>query len=74
MRQIEPITPGETAGRSVLRVSGVILLKTFRTGWHDEHLRDGTVVWTDPDGHTSTTYPGSRLLFPERAPRPRNSR
>jgi hypothetical protein len=23
------------------------------------------VIWTDPDGHTSTTYPGSRLLFPE---------
>jgi hypothetical protein len=23
------------------------------------------VIWTDPDGHTTTTYPGSRLLFPE---------
>jgi hypothetical protein len=41
------------------------LLKTFWPGWHDEQLPDGTVVWIDPDGHTSTTYPGSRLLFPE---------
>jgi hypothetical protein len=23
------------------------------------------VRWTDPDGQTSTTHPGSRLLFPE---------
>ena len=23
------------------------------------------MIWTDPDGHTSTTHPGSRLLFPE---------
>lgn len=22
-------------------------------------------LWTDPDGHTYTTHPGSRLLFPE---------
>jgi hypothetical protein len=48
MRQIVPITSGATAGRSCLRVSGVILLKTFRTGWHDEQLRDGTVIWTSP--------------------------
>jgi hypothetical protein len=41
------------------------LLKTFWPGWRDEQSPDGTVVWTDPDGHTSTTYPGSRLLFPE---------
>ena len=41
------------------------LLKTFWTGWSDRQLPDGTVIWTDPDGHTSTTYPGSRLLFPE---------
>lgn len=26
---------------------------------------DGTIVWTDPDGCTATTYPGSQSLFPE---------
>ena len=41
------------------------LLKTFWPGWSDRQLPDGTVIWTDPDGHTSTTYPASRLLFPE---------
>lgn len=41
------------------------LLKTFWPGWHDEQLADGTVIWTDPDGQTYTTHPGSRLLFPE---------
>jgi hypothetical protein len=41
------------------------LLKTFWPGWRDRQLPDGTVIWTDPDGTTSTTYPGSRLLFPE---------
>ncbi len=43
------------------------LLKTFwvgATGWHDRQYPDGTVVWTAPTGHTYTTYPGSRLLFP----------
>jgi hypothetical protein len=39
------------------------LLKTF-CGWHDEQLPDGTVIWTSPAGHTYTTHPGSRLLFP----------
>ena len=39
------------------------MLKTF-WGWHDEQLRDGTVVWTSPTGHTYTTYPGSLHLFP----------
>jgi hypothetical protein len=38
------------------------LLKTFWPGWSERQLPDGTVIWTDPDGHTSTTYPGSRLL------------
>jgi len=23
------------------------------------------VIWTDPDGHTYLTHPGSKLLFPE---------
>lgn len=41
------------------------LLKTFWPGWSDRQLPDGTVVWTDPDGQTYTTRPGSRLLFPE---------
>ena len=39
------------------------LLKTF-CGWSDRQLPDGTVIWTSPSGQTSTTYPGSRLLFP----------
>lgn len=43
------------------------LLKTFWTGpggWHDIQHPDGTVEWTSPTGHTYTTRPGSRLLFP----------
>jgi hypothetical protein len=40
------------------------LLKTFWTGWRDEQWPDGTIVWTSPSGHTYTTRPGSRLLFP----------
>lgn len=41
------------------------LLKTFWPGWSNTQFPDGTIVWTDPDGKTTTTYPGSRLLFPE---------
>ena len=43
------------------------LLKTFwtgATGWHDRQHPDGTITWTAPTGHTYTTHPGSRLLFP----------
>jgi hypothetical protein len=43
------------------------LIKTFwggPDGWRDRQLPDGTVIWTSPTGHTYTTYPGSRLLFP----------
>ncbi len=40
------------------------LLKTFWTGWRDRQYPDGTIVWTSPSGHTYTTHPGSRLLFP----------
>ncbi|MDQ2628008.1 MAG: HNH endonuclease, partial [Actinomycetota bacterium] len=43
------------------------LLKTFWTGasgWHDHQHPDGTIDWTSPTGHTYTTRPGSRLLFP----------
>ncbi|WP_041781754.1 HNH endonuclease signature motif containing protein [Mycolicibacterium chubuense] len=43
------------------------LVKTFwggPDGWRDRQLPDGTVIWTSPTGHTYTTYPGSRLLFP----------
>ncbi len=40
------------------------LLKTFWAGWRDEQWPDGTIVWTSPSGHTYTTRPGSRLLFP----------
>ncbi|MEH3140110.1 MAG: DUF222 domain-containing protein [Mycobacterium kyogaense] len=41
------------------------LLKTFWPGWSTVQHPDGTIVFTDPDGQTSTSYPGSRLLFPE---------
>jgi hypothetical protein len=27
-------------------------------------MTGGTVIWTSPTGHTYTTRPGSRLLFP----------
>lgn len=27
-------------------------------------IPDGTIIWTSPTGHTYTTRPGSRLLFP----------
>ncbi len=43
------------------------LLKTFwggPKGWRDEQHPDGTIIWTTPSGHTYTTRPGSRLLFP----------
>jgi hypothetical protein len=43
------------------------LLKTFftgATGWRDKQESDGTIVWTAPSGHTYTTRPGSRLLYP----------
>ncbi|OKH76313.1 endonuclease [Mycobacterium sp. SWH-M1] len=41
------------------------LLKTFWPGWSTVQYPDGTIVVTDPDGQASTSYPGSRLLFPE---------
>jgi len=40
------------------------LLKTFWTGWGDQQLPDGTVIWTAPTGHTYKTLPGSRIFFP----------
>jgi hypothetical protein len=40
------------------------LLKTFWAGWRDQQWPDGTIMWTSPTGHTYTTRPGSRLLFP----------
>jgi hypothetical protein len=40
-------------------------MKTFWTGWSNRQFPDGTIVWTDPDGHTYTTHPGSKFLFPE---------
>jgi len=43
------------------------LLKTFwtgRGGWSDRQHPNGTIEWTSPTGHTYTTQPGSRLLFP----------
>jgi len=44
------------------------LLKTFwngATGWQDRQLADGTIIWSSPTGHTYTTYPGSKHLFPQ---------
>ena len=43
------------------------LLKTFwcgRTGWCDEQLPDGTLIWTSPSGRTYRTEPGSKLFVP----------
>jgi len=40
------------------------LLKTF-WGWLNRQSPDGTMSWTAPSGQTYTTYPGSRLLFPQ---------
>jgi hypothetical protein len=44
------------------------LLKTFwsgATGWRDNQLPDGTVIWTSPSRHTYRTVPGSKLLVPD---------
>ena len=44
------------------------MLKTFwagPNGWRDRQLPDGTVIWTDPDGQTHITRPGSYELFPK---------
>jgi hypothetical protein len=43
------------------------LLKTFwigPTGWTDQQLCDGTIVWISPTGHRYTRPPGARLHFP----------
>ncbi len=40
------------------------LIKTFRDGWTDRQLPDGTLVVTTPTGLSFTTKPFSRLLFP----------
>jgi hypothetical protein len=43
------------------------LLKTFwtgPTGWTDQQLPDGTIVWNSPTGHRYTRPPGARLHFP----------
>ena len=43
------------------------LLKTFwcgQGGWQERQLPDGTLILTSPTGHTYTTYPGSKRLFP----------
>src|SRR5699024_6058568 len=39
------------------------LLKTFHH-WRDRQHPDGSIEWISPSGHTYTTHPGSRLLFP----------
>jgi len=40
------------------------LLKTFRDGWEEVQHPDGTVQVTTPTGHTYTSIPLSRILFP----------
>ena len=40
------------------------LLKTFRDGWQEVQHPDGTVQVTTPTGHTYTSIPLSRILFP----------
>ncbi|WP_418001917.1 DUF222 domain-containing protein [Mycobacterium sp. PDNC021] len=45
------------------------LLKTFYSGpdgWRDRQQPDGTIVWTAPTGHTYTSVPESRILFPHK--------
>ncbi|MCV7045315.1 DUF222 domain-containing protein [Mycobacterium frederiksbergense] len=39
--------------------------KTFWAGWRSRQFADGTLEWTDPDGGTHITRPGSWALFPE---------
>jgi len=46
-----------------------LLVTTFYggpTGWHTRQQPDGTIAWTTPTGHTYTTVPGSRILFPDK--------
>jgi hypothetical protein len=40
------------------------LLKTFHDGWSEIQKPHGTVILTTPTGHTYTSIPTSRLLFP----------
>jgi hypothetical protein len=40
------------------------LLKTFHDGWSEVQKPDGTITLTTPTGHTYTSIPTSRLLFP----------
>ena len=45
------------------------LLKTFYGGphgWRDRQQPDGSIVWTAPTGHTYTSVPESRILFPDK--------
>ena len=41
------------------------LLKTFG-GWTTVQHPDGTHTWTNPSGHTYTTVPLTRILFPDK--------
>jgi hypothetical protein len=40
------------------------MVKTFRDGWSEDQLPDGTINFTTPTGHTYTSKPTSRLFFP----------
>nr|WP_231751017.1 HNH endonuclease signature motif containing protein [Mycobacterium sp. NAZ190054] len=39
------------------------LIKTFDTGWRDQQLPDGTIIWTSPTGATYPTTPAGVALF-----------
>jgi hypothetical protein len=46
-------------------------LKTFHgglSGWRDEQLPDGTMIWTSPTGRIYRTTPGGPELFPQMRP------
>jgi hypothetical protein len=49
-------------------------LKTFDSGWRDQQLADGTVIWTSPTGKTFRTTPGGAELFGELTNRRRRTR
>jgi Domain of unknown function (DUF222) len=60
-----PYGPTCASNLACLPVPRTPLAQTFWPGWSNRQFPDGTIVWTAPDGNTNTTYPGSRLLFPE---------
>jgi hypothetical protein len=64
-----PVTH-QSACRGVALVKGHLasrthhLIKTFHPGWRDQQMADGTIVLTDPTGHTYCTQGHGAALFP----------